>query len=280
MGQGSRQAEADNRGIADSPAGAQPPSSAAGMGIYCIRNKINGRIYIGSSLNVAARWETHRKELNAGKRAAPRAVETEAFPPRVRRQIGRRHLKGIGARARMQNDWFKYGASVFEINILEVVSQRSLLASTEEKWIAKCDAAREPNYNATPWSTRDDAWEKELLGEYCKLEFIEIRAPDASEIRRFRRMTLLSELTFGFIPRPTNPEAIAARAREAREAQYAGLADRILRGELHCPLAEFAQDQVVTLVKRAIDVAWEREMARERAEKGFITSLAPPQRLP
>lgn len=35
-------------------------------GVYSIRS-VSGKEYVGSSVNVEARWATHRSELNAGK---------------------------------------------------------------------------------------------------------------------------------------------------------------------------------------------------------------------
>lgn len=35
-------------------------------GIYRIRNTVNGRVYVGASVHVEARWHAHRFHLNKG----------------------------------------------------------------------------------------------------------------------------------------------------------------------------------------------------------------------
>ena len=34
------------------------------IGIYKIENKVNGKIYIGQSVNIENRWKQHMRELN------------------------------------------------------------------------------------------------------------------------------------------------------------------------------------------------------------------------
>lgn len=36
-------------------------------GVYVIRNKVNGRRYVGSSMNIPARWKMHSKHLSEGR---------------------------------------------------------------------------------------------------------------------------------------------------------------------------------------------------------------------
>jgi len=40
-------------------------------GIYCIRNKMNGNIYIGGSINMQRRWYEHRSQLRRNKHPNP-----------------------------------------------------------------------------------------------------------------------------------------------------------------------------------------------------------------
>nr|DAU04495.1 MAG TPA: intron associated endonuclease [Caudoviricetes sp.] len=61
------------------------------VGIYKIENKVNGKVYIGQSIDIKIRWYNHRKELN-----------------------GNRHHN-----EHLQNAWNKYGESQFIFNIIE-----------------------------------------------------------------------------------------------------------------------------------------------------------------
>lgn len=79
-------------------------------GIYSIRNRINGKIYIGSSVNVVNRVKCH--------------------------------LKGKGSRA-VANAILKYDLRNFECSILEEVSDRTKLAEAEAIWMERL----KPEYN-------------------------------------------------------------------------------------------------------------------------------------
>lgn len=68
-------------------------------GIYTIRNTINGRLYIGSSVNIERRWSVHRHNLLAGT-----------------------HHSRI-----LQNSWNKHGTGAFTFNVLVVLPRGSLL---------------------------------------------------------------------------------------------------------------------------------------------------------
>lgn len=63
------------------------------VGIYCIKNVVTGRMYIGSSINIEKRWHQHRYQLNTN-----------------------RHENHY-----LQHSWNKHGEGSFEFSILEVV---------------------------------------------------------------------------------------------------------------------------------------------------------------
>lgn len=79
------------------------------QGIYAIRNTSNGKVYVGRSSDVSARWASHLRLLNAGKHINP-------------------HLQGA---------WSKYGQGVFRFELLEAVSDPLNLPRREGFY---CDA--------------------------------------------------------------------------------------------------------------------------------------------
>lgn len=79
------------------------------IGIYKIENKINKKVYIGSSKNVEKRWATHLSELRNNKHHSY-------------------HL---------QQAWNKYGQDSFEFSIIEILDNEFLLIEKEQYWIDK-----------------------------------------------------------------------------------------------------------------------------------------------
>lgn len=75
-------------------------------GIYRIDGP-NGKVYIGSSANIKARWYTHRYQLERGVH-------------------GNKHL---------QSAWNKHGADAFTFSILELVDDKNELARIEQAWL-------------------------------------------------------------------------------------------------------------------------------------------------
>jgi predicted GIY-YIG superfamily endonuclease len=77
-------------------------------GIYSIRNKINGKQYIGSSKSIRQRWSAHRSELRAGAHHS----------------------------AALQRAWDKYGEDAFEFLVLELVEDELARLARETALIA------------------------------------------------------------------------------------------------------------------------------------------------
>lgn len=76
------------------------------VGIYAIRNIIDGRMYIGSSVNMQRRWVSHRFELK-----------------------NNRHHSSY-----LQRAWNKYGSQNFEFVELELCEKNSL-KEREQVWL-------------------------------------------------------------------------------------------------------------------------------------------------
>ena len=91
-------------------------------GVYQIRCKRSGKIYIGSAVNLRARWQTHRQQLADGTHCNP-------------------HL---------QNAWIRHGAANFEFTILEFADRDQLLRK-EQDWIDRTGCVdRRKGFNIKP----------------------------------------------------------------------------------------------------------------------------------
>lgn len=78
------------------------------IGVYSIRNLVNGKRYVGSALNVRSRWRQHLKYL----------------------------LEDTGSGQRkLRTAWDKYGASAFIFEVLEQVAEPKTLLRTEQHYI-------------------------------------------------------------------------------------------------------------------------------------------------
>lgn len=97
-----------------------PPVS----GIYQIRCIPTGKIYIGSSKDIASRWRKHRYALRMGYHCA----------------------------SQLQQDWQLYGRSAFVFSILEQVSpEPTRLFEREQAWLDRtCCANPAFGYNTSP----------------------------------------------------------------------------------------------------------------------------------
>jgi GIY-YIG catalytic domain len=91
-------------------------------GIYQIRCKVNGKIYIGSAVALNARWLKHRTDLRRGKHR----------------------------NSHLQFAWDKYGEESFDFSVLEFATRGSLL-QVEQNWIDKTGCAnRKIGFNIYP----------------------------------------------------------------------------------------------------------------------------------
>jgi hypothetical protein len=85
------------------------PAVTAQSGVYVIRHCPSGRVYVGSSRNIATRWANHRATLNSGRH-------------------GNRGL---------QADWARDGAAAFEFLVVEPLEvDDPSLEAAEQRWAA------------------------------------------------------------------------------------------------------------------------------------------------
>lgn len=88
-----------------------------GCGIYWIRNKINGKFYIGSSKNIRRRWIRHVSNLN----------------------------KNIHENEHLQRAWNKYGKEAFKFEVLEETTAEKRIAI--EQWYLDNTSCCSNGYN-------------------------------------------------------------------------------------------------------------------------------------
>ena len=97
------------------------------MGVYQIRNTLNGKVWIDSSINVPAKFNRYRLQLNA-----------RSHPAQA-----------------LQSDWNIYGEGAFEFEVLEPLEPRedprydyaSDLEVLEGLWLEKLEPYDERGYN-------------------------------------------------------------------------------------------------------------------------------------
>lgn len=88
-------------------------------GIYCIINKINGKCYIGSAVNISKRLINHRYNLN----------------------------KKIHDNIYLQSSWNKHGTEKFEFVILENIEKEKLIEREQYYLDLFCSYNRKHGYN-------------------------------------------------------------------------------------------------------------------------------------
>lgn len=79
------------------------------MGIYEIRNSLNGKVYVGSSNDIEGRWRTHKWAL----------------------KNNRHHSKHL------QRAYVKYGLDIFNFEVVETVNDESELLIREQFYLDK-----------------------------------------------------------------------------------------------------------------------------------------------
>ena len=135
-------------------------------GIYAIRNKVNGKIYVGSAANFKRQFYLHKHHLRKGNH----------------------HSK------KLQNSWNKYGEDAFEFGIIEICNTNNLI-EREQFWLDCFDVVTE-GYNISPTAGTTYGikgppcpWKgKEIWNEKQRTHFAEIAKRENLPLERRERM--------------------------------------------------------------------------------------------
>ena len=82
------------------------------IGVYQIRNKLNNKVYIGSSKDIGTRWSEHKRDLRTGEHR----------------------------NSHLQNAYNKYGPENFIFEVLELLDSEDKQYEREQYWINVKDA--------------------------------------------------------------------------------------------------------------------------------------------
>ena len=214
-----------------------PPAGGWKSGIYCFRNKINGKRYVGSgSSTIRSRFLDHRFRLRTN----------------------------IHGNQYLQNAWNKYGEEAFEFDVLERVKP-TLCVIREQYWIDRFQSAN-PRYGYNICPTAGSRLGVKLSPETCaefserskvvmnqphvvaKLSAATTEAMKDPELRR-----ILSEAA---IRRYENPEERIRSSELAKECQN--------RPEVKEKRAEtLKRPEVRAKLSEAIKLSWAANPDRE-----------------
>jgi len=158
-------------------------------GVYQIRCLVNGKVYVGSAINIKKRWNEHRRDLKLGKHHS----------------------------VHLQRAWTKHGPSQFKFEILGIVALKEDLIRAEQDWIDRIRSfKRDIGYNISPTAGSC------LGAKQTKIRSAETRAKLSAALkgknkrpRSAEERAHLSAMTKG---RPKSPET-RARMTAANKAR-------------------------------------------------------------
>jgi len=165
-------------------------------GIYAIRNVLNGKVYVGQSVNIASRWRDHRKQL------------------------------GRGRRSHLYEAMRKYGIESFQFEVLEQCAPEDLNAK-EAVWMHKLQC-RTLGYNIIPAgqhgrvmdATAREAIAARLRGRKRPPEVVEkVRRAKLGDRHSEATKRLLSKLGIGRVVSAETRAKLSAIQRRAHAAK-------------------------------------------------------------
>lgn len=138
-----------------------------GMGVYKIVNLHSGKVYVGSSHSVHARWLTHRSQLNNGLHGNPE----------------------------LQSDWSSLGPDGFSFRMLEEVSDASTLIAREQSWMNELTACA-TGYNRKPIAAPGGAKQSAEMREALRLVMSGLTGREAARQAGVREESLYRRVEY------------------------------------------------------------------------------------
>jgi group I intron endonuclease len=155
------------------------------IGIYEIRNKLNGKRYVGSSRSIQKRWARHISMLNRNKHD----------------------------NIKLQRAWLKYGESAFEFNVLEQCAHEELLERETCHIERTKSATSSGGYNIAPVAHGGQHWSEEMRAQIsAKLTGRKV-GPRSEESRRNMSLAMTGK-KFGESRRKRMSDAAKAAGRK------------------------------------------------------------------
>lgn len=129
-------------------------------GVYKITNIVNGKIYIGSSMNLGRRFNDHKNQLS-------------------RKKHSNKYL---------QNSWNKYGYESFTFEVIEIVNDFEDLLKREQYWIDNLNVIdKKIGYNISPtagstYGLKDSEETKRKKSEISRQYFLNLTSEQRKKI--------------------------------------------------------------------------------------------------
>lgn len=125
-------------------------------GIYQIINNINGKIYIGHSINISFRWYNHMNDL----------------------------LKGTHHNSKLQEDFNMYGLTAFNFNILDTLEGKSNLILKEQEYLDKLNFNN--NYNLSNALEKEKHSQPDIFIAYINSRWLVPKNLDNNDIEKYK----------------------------------------------------------------------------------------------
>lgn len=151
-------------------------------GIYKIVNTVTGKCYIGSAVNISARWSLHKHQL----------------------------ARRVHHSTKLQRAWDKYSADVFSFEVLEAVANTEHLVVREQFWIDQLRSVAS-GYNVKPVAGSSLGF-KFTEESRAKMSQIQIGRPRSLESRANQSASTRGK------PKSTEHRAKLAEANRSRAA--------------------------------------------------------------